>query len=707
MWKFLTLLVLAGCLVIPVESAWCQVSAIRDSVVMKDTLVQSYYSIEHKPLRAGFEPMYGGGWYSAIDLPGVLSQPGCDRFASGSGPVYGVRVLAEIPFWGDYSKWTFEPAIYGRLYNVTFNYIQVSPSYSSSSNSLVPFSVRHELSTNLDEAGVSGQFDYQVMQNLGVHAGAAIGVMFHGRFDRSLHAIDPGDLIYGVRDITTESGVLPPAKIIVLPSVLLGASYEVPLSRKLRVQPSIDASYSVYPAKNPYWNGIQLIAGLNFLFDLTPRMETVPIFVKKQVPVFVQRSIDTTKELPPSPLHASIDAVAIDREGRQSKVVKMTIEEVRTRNAYPILNYIFFGEGSSAFPSRYVRYASEEEANRKFLGSTERNNIKLMELYRETLNILGDRLRKFPTSKVTLIGSTSNSGMERNNLALARSRAEAVRDYLVTVWNIALSRISVQARLLPERPSPIVTPEGQSENRRVEFRVQDERVLDPITVTNIEHLATPDRILLLPSIETESKAGILRTYASITAGGVELQSFESNASNQSTQKIWSPSEETLSKISDSLNVEYDVWDSAGNHAHAHNTIPLDVSLITKNPEERIERFSLILFGFDESRVEKRNERAIEQAAEMIPKIPVQQVLIQGFTDETGDPLHNDALSQERAAQVKQRLDELLHAHHAAEPNNVLTEGHGSRDLLYDNRLPEGRFFSRTVNITIQRAPKNG
>src|SRR5439155_6661983 len=143
----------------------------------------------------------------------------------------------------------------------------------------------------------------------------------------------------------------------------------------------------------------------------TPRIETVPVFVKEQVPVRIEK--------PKPHLTASIKAVAVSRTGDTSKVVSMTVEEVKTRNAYPLLNYIFFEEGSAKFSERYVLYNSLEEALREFKGSSERHDIKLMDLYRETLNILGDRLKKNPRAAVMLIGSTSNVGVERGNLELA------------------------------------------------------------------------------------------------------------------------------------------------------------------------------------------------------------------------------------------------------------------------------------------------
>ncbi len=392
----------------------------------------------------------------------------------------------------------------------------------------------------------------------------------------------------------------------------------------------------------------------------------------------------------------------------------MTVEEVRTRNADPVLNYIFFDSGSAKFPSRYVTYASPDEAKRRFEGSSERHDIKLMNLYRETLNILGDRLRKNLGISIVLHGCTDNTddrsfgnGSDKSLLALARSRAETMRDYLINVWQIDPKRIKVEASMVPEKPSPFSTPEGRAENRRVEFRAEpsrnpqnDELLSQPIVVTNIEHLATPDRIDLIPTVS----APIVRSYASISAGGVELQTFAGSGSSAKEEKVWAPTEETLNKLRDSLNIDYDVWDSAGNHAHARSSIPLNIIHVTSDRPERVERFSLILFGFDESRLDRRNDYAIRNAAEMIPEIPVKRILIQGYTDETGDPIHNDELSQERAAEVQKRLLELLAKSETPLPKEVHSEGRGSHDLLYDNRLPEGRFFSRTVNITIERGP---
>ncbi len=665
----------------------------RDTTIMRDTLVESRYTIEHSPLRAGFEPFGGWAQYPSSGIPEPIAQVGCDRFGSGTGTSYGIRAFAEIPFWGDLSKWKFEPAIVAEFQKSKFDWTLMAQGWDTGTKSLMSISNQREISATVDLVGLESRFEYAVTPALQLYAGPAIGVAITNSYTKTSHLT--GATENGGVDATLQSGSLT-TKLLYLPSVSLSASYEVPLSKKLRAAPSVEFGYNwLITNGSVLWSGIEARAGVSFLFDMTPRTETVPTFVKQQIPFVIHRELEES-----NPLTASIQAVAIGQSGEESNVVRMRIEEVRTRNAYPILNYIFFDEGSSTFPSRYLQYSSFDEASRIFRGSDERRGVGLMELYRETLNILGDRLRKHPKARVTLYGSTS--GGERVGVVLAHERANRVKDYLVRVWQIDPSKIRLEATLLPERPSPVTTAQGKEENRRVEFRVDDEQVSDPIVVTNIEHLATPDQIRLKPSI---SRPDILRTHTSIQAGGVEFQSFNGDAKTSTTEKLWAPTEELLSKLSDSLSIEYDVVDSAGHHAHAHAAIPLDIERVSSDRPERVERFSLILFGFDESRLEHRNDREVRSAADMIASIPVQRVLVQGFTDETGEAGHNDRLSQDRATKVSERLKAALREVKSVVPPDIHTEGRGSHDLLYDNRLPEGRFFSRTVNITIERAVK--
>lgn len=691
---------------------------------MKDTLVESSFVIEHKPLRAGIEVNYGWGDYYDASIPAPIALIGCDEYSMGTANDYGARFKAEMPLWGDVSPWTFQPNLFVEFHHPEFDWTESNQSYDTGTKSLTPFSIRHESLATIGEAGIGGGFSYEFAKRWHAVAGASVGMIFLQSYQTSEHIVEAGnELDDGTRDTITGSGKLS-KKIGIIPALSLGMNYDAPLSRKLWAEPGFEVSLPFGGQSGngamqwrfggmSYWRAIEINATLALMFDLTPRMETVPVFEKREVSSVIHIAEHAPNVESPK-LSASIRAVAISSAGKQSDVVRMTVEEIRTRNADPVLNYIFFDAGSSEFPTRYVTYPTPERAEREFKGSSERHDIALMDLYRETLNILGDRMRKFPKARVTLIGSTDNlddedaisGNSDATLLTLARNRAESVKHYLVDIWKIEPARLKIEAAVLPTKPSPSGTEDGRAENRRVEFRVEGSdsaafRITAPVTVTNIEHLATPDRIDLIPSVTTQ--AGIFRSHATISAQGIVLQNFGSDSTNSGEEKEWGPTEETLNKLRDSLDIDYDVSDSTGNHAHAHSSIPLDIVRVASDRPERIERFSLILFGFDEAQLGTGNERSIRSAAEMIPKVPVKRVLIQGYTDEMGDPTHNDELSETRADNVRSRLEDLLRTERI-DPSaiDIHSQGRGSRDLPYDNRLPEGRFFSRTVNITIER-----
>jgi outer membrane protein OmpA-like peptidoglycan-associated protein len=662
---------------------------------MRDTLIPTWYSIDHRPVRAGLSALTYWGWYQSGDIPAPMALLGCDQYSIGTSRSVGINLISELPFWGDLSPWTFGPTIGFRKSKLSFDWAQVTR--TAADTGVQNLTIRHDLIADQSVLSMGGRLAWQ-HSAFGLAGSVNVGYAFGQAYERSEHLVDPGaHLLSGLRDTIVGSGnLVKPYKLI--PSIGLTAGYEVPLSDKLHAQPTLSAQWSPLGATS-FWHGLEIGAGITVLYDITPRSERVPVYVHEQVPVHTT----VGGPIPESPLKAWIEATAVDANGQESKVVTMQIEEVRTRHAYPILNYIFFDEASSAIPARYVQYASLSEAQSSFKGSESRDNIRLLDLYHETLNIIGARLRANPAATVTLTGSTSNTGAEQANIALARKRAQSVSEYLNRVWQIEPRRVRIDASVLPRRPSPSTTPQGQEENRRVEIAIAEPSgsqtsILDPVKVYNIEHLATPDRIQLHPSIEADTD--IVSTYASISANGTELQSFRGNEA----KKIWAPTEQMLRNLHDSLSIDFDVSDAAHHRAHAHNSIPLSVIRVSSDREERVERFSLILFGFDEAKLGERNDRVMSNVADLLSKMNVQRILVQGYTDETGTAQHNDELSEARAGEVKRTLDRLLAQHNVHLSVPILTEGRGSRDLLYDNALPEGRFFSRTVNVTVERAP---
>ena len=90
--------------------------------------------------------------------------------------------------------------------------------------------------------------------------------------------------------------------------------------------------------------------------------------------------------------------------------------------------------------------------------------------------------------------------------------------------------------------------------------------------------------------------------------------------------------------------------------------------------------------------------ALEEIAFLLRTFPRNRVIVNGYTDSTGDSGKNLVLSHQRAYAVyhfliDQRLD----------PERLAYEGKGSREPLASNATPEGRAKNRRVEVVVLKA----
>jgi outer membrane protein OmpA-like peptidoglycan-associated protein len=103
----------------------------------------------------------------------------------------------------------------------------------------------------------------------------------------------------------------------------------------------------------------------------------------------------------------------------------------------------------------------------------------------------------------------------------------------------------------------------------------------------------------------------------------------------------------------------------------------------------IEKFSLVLFDFDKSDILGNNTKIIQLIKTRVG--PSSIVEIMGYTDRTGDDDYNQRLSESRAKNTEKHLN----------LPNTIAKGVGEQILLYNNEIPEGRFYCRTVEIIVK------
>jgi outer membrane protein OmpA-like peptidoglycan-associated protein/Mg-chelatase subunit ChlD len=385
--------------------------------------------------------------------------------------------------------------------------------------------------------------------------------------------------------------------------------------------------------------------------------------------------------------------------------VSLTIEEIKTIDASPMLGHIYFAEDSSDLPEHYVRLSGPGET----AAFEEQRFRDTLEKYYEVLNIIGKRMVDHPEATITLTGCNANTGAEKGNRKLSLMRAGAVRDYLQSVWGIAPGRMKVEARNLPKMPSTSRLEEGQAENRRVEISSDDPAILALIKSTYLTTRIDTSTLTARPVVNAaHGVAGWM-----VAAANSKQKLGELTGQGDPAAEIKLPLNTgnlTEMAAAGDITVRMQVKDKEGQEL-TMTARPVKVTFIqtserlAKKQDFRVqEKYALILFDFDSDAIDARNQEIVNTIVGRIKELPQATAAIVGHTDNIGKENYNIKLSERRALAVYR----LLKAAYGEDPGERITHrGVGPNDPLYDNSTPEARAFNRTVTITLEYMTGSG
>jgi outer membrane protein OmpA-like peptidoglycan-associated protein len=287
---------------------------------------------------------------------------------------------------------------------------------------------------------------------------------------------------------------------------------------------------------------------------------------------------------------------------------------------------------------------------------------------------------------ITLVGCNSDNGNEKGKLELSQKRAETIKDYLTSIWHINPERINIKENNLPEKPSSSNDSDGVAENRRVEIISDAPEILSPIVTNDVYFKLVPNAIRVKIKSNTEDSLMDWKLVLMLdsdtltsTAGNESLPSkidFDLNDFN----KLLSVNQAELTYF---LNIKKDSTDRI-----IKPDSKIFVKRILTKTQKKIERYRLILFDFNKYDLNESNKRIIDFINKKINS--KSKVIIEGYTDRVGSEDYNLQLSEARAKAVS----DAIHC------EDKTFRGLGETSL-YNNSLPEGRFFCRTVEIRIE------
>jgi outer membrane protein OmpA-like peptidoglycan-associated protein len=380
----------------------------------------------------------------------------------------------------------------------------------------------------------------------------------------------------------------------------------------------------------------------------------------------------------------------------------------RVRETFPLRNYVFFEQGSTQIPDRYVMLRKNQVADFKedqlevfAPKSLSGRSRRGMTVYYNVLNIVGDRMGKNPSSTINLVGS-SESGIDD-----ARAMAESVKKYLVDIFAINASRITTEGRAKPKIPSEQpgsstdiemlragdrrVSIESSSPALLMEFQSGPNASLKPVEINDSQEAP-------LDSYVTINTTGSRAAYKSWMLEVIDDNGRVQNFGPYTSEQVRLPGKSILGTRAEG-DYKMTMIGQTNSGETERKTTTKRLNLWKPSENEQGMRYSVI-YEFDESKAINIYEKYLTEV--VTPKIPMNAtVLIHGYTDIIGEANYNETLSLARANDVKSILAKSLAK---AGRKDVMLEvyGFGEDESLspFDNRYPEERFYNRTVLIDI-------
>ena len=390
---------------------------------------------------------------------------------------------------------------------------------------------------------------------------------------------------------------------------------------------------------------------------------------------------------------------------KQEQSVVLPKQEVIVRHSYSLLPYIFFdGDRSAAIPPRYARLTTEATAQ----FTTEKLHISTAltageHPYYHLLNIVGQRMKRFPEAKLNILGGIDGASGERDNLRVARQRALAVAAYLRTVWGVDSARLVLgEARLTAKSGRIFNEQDRQAENRRVELSSDTVALLEPIQLFDTVQRNAPVRVRFMPTAK-----GTSETAAAISSWNLTIRQEDRTIKELRGEGALPPSldwradekEHALLRVNVPLQFALTAQEKAGTLLSAPvRSLPVQPRLFRAADEEYcenllIEKYNLILFDATKSSVAQTQAVTLKALNSRITARS--KVLVEGYMDKSDDEEANRRLSRARAQSAAQSLKSFVRG------AQLDVQGYGSQKPLYDDRLPEGRMYSRTVLVTVE------
>ncbi|MFC2131274.1 OmpA family protein [Bacteroidota bacterium] len=676
----------------------------------------------------------------SADFSQIPDCPSCSPgYESGSGTGFSFGGLFEYPISG----------------NILFSTKVAYFDYSANLNKIEPTTVmynyqsiegefEHNLDSYLASIGIEPGLKYLLFANFYLNLFFHAGFVIQSDYEQYEKIVKPSEAatFLDSNGVDTHSrirnelsGQIQKASVLNF-TLMPGISYELPLNRDKTFLLDFEAFYSlglmsiVSSSEVKKWNANSVRVGLALKYspkttDFIIRQDTIKhidtVYFESELVMrdkykkgsesitqskeefedyeFIKYDIKRTDTIyypRKYQLDCEIMAVGVKEDGIEIPNPILRIEEFVSSKLQPLLNYVFFDESSFEL---FSKYELMKPAETNSFNESRLFHDSVLGVYYQVLNIIGSRMRQYPEAVLRITGCNDGYSSENNNKNLSMKRAETIKDYFLNIWNIDDGRLKIEVRNLPEKPStPISQIEKIEENRRVELQSDEYEIVKPVFMTDTIRTLNIPVIRFKPTITSE--AGLKQWTIKTRQVEDILKSFEINNSNVHDID-WNLLEDqkSIPRLNYPLLYRLIAEDVRGTKdTTLERFIEVENISVSMKRRDRMddiqyEKYSLILFDFNKSDISYTNSKIIDFIKSRT--VSNSKIKITGHTDRTGDDDYNLKLSTSRVLETQEAL---------GMPGSD-ARGLGEIDLLFNNEIPEGRFYCRTVNITVETIMK--
>lgn len=583
--------------------------------------------------------------------------------------------------------------------------------------------INHNLLAALSIVSIEPTFRYSPLYDLNLHLGFKFGIPVSSSFNQNSVITSPDYVVFKDTDgfkRNVDSGEEIPELNGFHSSLALGAGYEFPLAKKLYIVPEVRYFLALNDLNIDDWKPNHIRFDVAFKYYSIPSKEK-PIILdtlyNRDTLIVKNPNVDEPKvELISSDITENKDETdervfvtrtinekyekTVPRDilitaklgGDIEDVEQIVIEELEMEEGFPLLPYVFFEKGKGDLKNSSQSLSNYNDLENKF------KELELpwntLKIHNQLLNIVGSRMITNPESKINVVGTNNNTGIENQNITLSEKRANSVKDYLVNSWGINASRISTDSRNLPAIPGNPDTPDGLVENQRAEIESDDYEILKPVFLKDIVKVSNPPIVNIMPEVSSNDEESEVGYNLTIKQDNNILRLVNSSEIGDSGYD-WNVLEDPQPLLDKPVEVILNAKDQYGNEAIDKKTTEVEQLTIKKKrfelkDDNRIEKFALIVFDYDKATLSSRHKKVLDEIKSRIE--PNSKITIEGYTDRTGSAKYNKNLAKRRAEEVNKYI--------GANNSNITLKAIGEDKLLYNNNMPQGRNYSRTVLIRI-------